>query len=461
MRATPTLLLLVLALVATGGEARAGDGISGRQLLTNPKPEHASCRDSNCNKVLKYGCDWLPKADLKCDAGGKYEVAVKNCFAKKIGYITISAGGKCNKYSTYGGDIITKLYLKCGDEIKIYASGRDLKGDGSTACGDDNSRMAGRHCKTCKFTAKYKCPYAGHPGDMCRKAYGDCDLPSYYDKKCQCPLNELRGATYVCRNSTGPCDDGAKCTGKDAMCPLGGYKPDTTVCRASTGPCDKAEYCTGKSGDCPEDRFEHHKVCRPSAGPCDAPEFCYKGKCPDDEFLPKYKLCGKSKGECEEDAFCSGHSALCPANEFRKNTTVCRKSDGDCDLPEYCTGKDSKCPTNAYAPKTVLCRPADGKCDAPEFCTGSDAKCPPDMFKPKTEMCREKDGDCDVADYCSGYSPKCEDLVEKRGTVCREAAGPCDAAEYCDGYRKRCPKDFCVDYRKELKGPYCPVAKPA
>ena len=41
--------------------------------------------------------------------------------------------------------------------------------------------------------------------------------------------------------------------------------------------------------------------------------------------------------------------------------------------------------------------------------------------------------------------------------VCREAAGPCDAKEKCDGYSKRCPKDFCVDYRKELKEPYCPV----
>jgi hypothetical protein len=44
---------------------------------------------------------------------------------------------------------------------------------------------------------QYECPHASRPGDMCRKAYGDCDLPSYYDKKCQCPLNEFRGATYV------------------------------------------------------------------------------------------------------------------------------------------------------------------------------------------------------------------------------------------------------------------------
>ena len=45
--------------------------------------------------------------------------------------------------------------------------------------------------------------------------------------------------------------------------------------------------------------------------------------------------------------------------------------------------------------------------------------------------------------------------------VCREAKGPCDAEEKCDGYSKKCPKDYCIDYRKELKKdePYCPVKK--
>ena len=33
----------------------------------------------------------------------------------------------------------------------------------------------------------------------------------------------------VCHESTGPCDDGAKCTGKDAKCPHSGYKDDKTV----------------------------------------------------------------------------------------------------------------------------------------------------------------------------------------------------------------------------------------
>jgi hypothetical protein len=361
MRATvATLLLLLLAFVAKGGEARAGDGLA-RQLLTG-NPEPPSCKDSNCDKALKYGCEWLPKAELKCDAGGKHKVSVKNCFKDKVDYISISIGDKC--YKGDGGDVLAKLELKCGDEITIYGYDKHLKGDGSTACSEDSSRKANDYCKTCKYTAKYDCGHPDKPGDLCRKAYGDCDKPEYYDHYCHCPYD--------------------------------GYKDDKTICRPSVGPCDKAEYCTGKSANCPYDKYEPH---------------------------------GK----------------------------VCRKSDGECDVPEYCTGKDAKCPYDEFLPKTTLCRKAYGKCDKPEYCTGDKAKCPKDEFKPKGELCRGKYGDCDVADYCDGYSPKCEDKVEKKGTVCRKAAGPCDAEEKCDGYSKRCPKDYCVDYRKELKEPYCPV----
>jgi hypothetical protein len=333
MRTTvATLLLLVLAAIATGVEARSGDGASARQLLTNPEPP--SCKDSKCDKALKYGCEWLPQAHLKCDKGDKYKVPVKNCFKDKVSYISISVGDKCYKYSNYGDDIIAKLELKCGEEIVIYGYDKHLKGDGSTACSEseDSSRKGGDYCKTCKYTAEYKCPYAAKPGDICRKAYGDCDVPEYFDDYCHCP---------------------------------------------------------------------------------------YDG--------------------------------------FKDDKTVCRKSDGDCDAPEYCTGKDAKCPYDEFLSKTTLCRKAYGKCDKPEYCTGDKAKCPEDEFKPKGELCRAKYGDCDVADYCDGYGPKCEDKVEKKGKVCREAAGPCDAEEKCDGYSKRCPKDYCVNYRKELKEPYCPV----
>ena len=40
--------------------------------------------------------------------------APRNCFKDKVGYISISAGGKCTKYSSWGGDTIAKLELECG-----------------------------------------------------------------------------------------------------------------------------------------------------------------------------------------------------------------------------------------------------------------------------------------------------------------------------------------------------------
>lgn len=45
--------------------------------------------------------------------------------------------------------------------------------------------------------AQYKCNAKYKPGDQCRAAYGDCDLPAVYDRYCKCPDNGLRDSKYV------------------------------------------------------------------------------------------------------------------------------------------------------------------------------------------------------------------------------------------------------------------------
>lgn len=421
--AVATLLVLVLALAATGGEARAGDG---RHLLGDYKPE--GCKNSNCNDLVKYGCDWLPKSDDICSTGGTVSVPVRNCLKKKCGYVSISLNGKCYKYKTFG-DYITKLDLKCGDKITIFAWDKHLiKGDGSKPCIDDSSRLAGHdHCKTCHFEAQYKCYAKYKPGDECRKAYGDCDLPAQFDKYCKCPDNGYRKSDYMCRNSTGVCNAGAFCTGYDKKCPDSKYAPDDTVCRNSTGPCDSGAKC-------------------------------YHGKCPDNTFLPKDTKCRDAKGVCDKAAFCTGYAATCPPNDFRSNKTCCREAHGKCDEAEFCTGSSADCPADVFKPKDTLCRKAYGLCDKDAKCTGYTPKCPDNGYLPRGTVCRpaDKDAPCDADDTCSGYDHKCEYRVKKAGELCRTSAGPCDAAEYCDGYSKKCPPDFCGP-RKPLIGPYCPV----
>ena len=58
------------------------------------------------------------------------------------------------------------------------------------------------------------------------------------------------GSGTQCLAPTGPCDDGASCTGSAATCPAHSFKPATTVC-ASANDCKQAASCTGSSDACP------------------------------------------------------------------------------------------------------------------------------------------------------------------------------------------------------------------
>jgi hypothetical protein len=293
MRATvATLLLLVLAAVATGGEARSGDGGSARQLLTHPEPP--SCNYPNCDKVLKHkDCDWLPKAYPECDYHGKkYHVSVKNCFKEKVSYVFISAGDKCYEFPKPYGDDIGTVELGCGDSITIYGYDEyKLKGDGSKSCKHEGKK----DCKTCAYTAKYYCKAKYSPGDVCRKADGKCDEPELFDHYCNCPHDEFKPNGTECRAAYGKCDEAEYCNGYEAKCPKDKVKPEHTPCRPAYGKCDVEDKCDGYSKDCKDKVADKGTVCRKSTGPCDAEETCngHSKKCPEDccVFHPKKPYC--------------------------------------------------------------------------------------------------------------------------------------------------------------------------
>ena len=202
-----------------------------------------------------------------------------------------------------------------------------------------------------------------------------CDIKNWTscESCCDTEICEIIPLPYMCRNSTGICDEGAMCTNSSILCPPNEPKPPTFKCGNSTGPCDEDAYCTLGNSTCP----------------------------PNEPKPPTFK-CGNSTGPCDEDAYCTLGNSTCPENEPKPIGTVCANATVDCQSNSTCNGT-LICPPNPIAPPETPC--------------GS-------QFPNYTCLLSQT---CDIFGQCNNIIPK------EPGTKCNADGQECSLSE-CDDY---------------------------
>eukprot|EP00698_Gefionella_okellyi_P016157 TRINITY_DN4605_c0_g2_i1.p1 TRINITY_DN4605_c0_g2~~TRINITY_DN4605_c0_g2_i1.p1 ORF type:complete len:692 (+),score=130.00 TRINITY_DN4605_c0_g2_i1:146-2221(+) len=127
------------------------------------------------------------------------------------------------------------------------------------------------------------------------------------------------------------CDGGPCCTSSCL------FTQSDYICRTSSGVCEQDSYCRGNAISCPANAYR-------AAG-----ESC-------------------SPGACAMDSTCSGSGIECPFNGFAPVDRECRAVSGVCDLAEKCTGTAVACPLDVYRPEGTLCNGTASMCNALGTC---------------------------------------------------------------------------------------------
>ncbi|KAI8059505.1 Metallo-peptidase family M12-domain-containing protein [Gongronella butleri] len=171
------------------------------------------CTADTCAGGSAQSC--CPLSSTQCDAGGTYIMnPVNNASAGEFSPCTIntvcSGLPKLDSCLQDPGTRRTTGLGMCGNGIKENGEDCDV-GQNSTACCD---------ATTCKFK----------PGARCEDKNDGC-----------CQNCQIRSAGYVCRPSSGACDDQEVCDGNTGDCPADVHKTDGSDCgnglQCASGQC--------------------------------------------------------------------------------------------------------------------------------------------------------------------------------------------------------------------------------
>ncbi|MBP46864.1 MAG: hypothetical protein CMH53_02915, partial [Myxococcales bacterium] len=305
-------------------------------------------------------------------------------------------------------------------------------------------------------------------GSCTGKGVKDCDDNN------PCTIDGCDAPTGECSHKaqTGKCDDGSKCTEKDA-CTAGkctGAKikcDDSNPC--TTDSCDPSSGCKNNANN---DKCDDGNACTAkdvcangkcagkddSAKKCDDSNPCTKDSCD-----PKIgcKNDNDDKASCDDGDACTAKD-VCKGGKCQSGANTCQcKTNEDCkDDGNKCNGspvcKNNKCVTDLAT--VVSCDSSKDTLCLVNTCAKDSGKCAP---QPANDGNLCKDGNpCTLGNTCakgkckSGEKPKCNDgnactkdscdvQTGKCNNVATDGCIPCKDASVCDD-KNACTKDACV-----------------
>lgn len=245
-------------------------------------------------------------------------------------------------------------------------------------------------------------------------------------------------------------------------CVAGAWKPPTTLCANATSICELGSYCSGIDARCEVIFQADTYVCRNSTGPCDVAEFCRNGTCPEDVLQTVGFQCSDAILPCGMPSYCNGSSTECPPNGFYADTFPCPGQQpcyevDMCTSQPYCSGVDYTCRPPAihlnctdndlctvdHCLENITCS------NTPVHCYNNG--CFESQCNPLTGQCSDLGAVvCDDNNYCTNnlcdnttgcyYEPN-DFACELDGNLCT-VAGICNNSQ-CVEYDVVCPEVVC------------------
>ncbi len=361
-----------------------------------------ACIGGNCVSGAKKLCDdSLPCTDDSCDS------KTGNCvFAPNAA--PCNDGNPCTKKDgCVGGKCVGSDMLLCDD---------------GNVCTKEACNSATGKCQSVKVPDNVICTDADlcTEGDACKSGVCTSGPAKFCDDDNECTDNGCNVKTAACTFTvnTLPCEDGNKCTEKDA-CATGKCVGGKNICE-----CEADKDCVAKE----------------DGNLCNGTLYCDKGTntCKIDSNT--IVVCDASKNTACTTFKCNDKTGGCEGIPM-KDATSCDADKSICTAGDQC--------------KTGVCEPGKPmNCDDINPCTTD--KCDP--FKgcshtPNTSPCF--DGDlCTIGDACKdekcqgGASKSCDDGDPCTGDSCNKATGNCQFAaasgQNCNDGNKCTHGDVCV-----------------
>src|SRR3989338_3065560 len=435
----------------------------------------SQCRDNNDDAVDADSNKCSAACDQNSDCDDGNPATVDTC---KSDCSCSNAQEICNN----GIDDDSNSKIDCADPACAVQEGPGgaICCQASTDCSSLNAPCAAATCSASKTCVQNYKPSS----TQCRGTAGSCDVAEYCTGTSKdCPTDQFKASTYVCRNVVGlgdQCDIEEKCTGNSASCPEDAVKPSSTICRAPFNDCDLAEYCdgTGKycpndakalegtlcgsARDCQEDRCignyaayyadDGHDTCN-GFGKCEPYSCSSEGNfCSDDDPNDGINglLCG---AECDQNSDCQKNTCTQAYNDYcsegklieydtdktMDSTTVSDSCDNNC---EACGCTD--CETDCSAPQAnTYCIP--GICGA--VC-GSNDDCA-DTDPNTIDICSANCACLHVKEDCSnGIDDDNNGLADCADPICLSQTGPggskcCGSSSDCSSLSNDCAAGVC------------------
>ncbi len=462
------------------------------------KTDETTCDDSDPCTIDQCkgdgGCDHKADSGAPCDADNSVCTegdVCKNGLCKPGTNKTCDDGNPCTADTcddAKGCVFAPSSGAPCNADDNPCTAADACK-DGACVAGAAKSCDSGDQCIVGKCGIKDgKCLYSDKVGTPCNDANlctADevCDKQSCLGKAINC--NDDNACTTDscdpktgCKNEAtqvGVCDDGNKCTNKDAC--AGGKCVGLAL--NATVDCDDGEACTKdicqsakkgcenipadgdacsdgnsctendacKAGKCVAGQntcgcnSDKDCVAKEDGNPCNGTLFCDTGKPP---FTCQIKpgsvvQCDdKLNSDCQTNS-CNAQSGKCE---------IVQANDGSaCDADGSLCSKNDTCTSGKCQPGKVA------NCDDGKLCT--DDSCDPKkgcQHNPNTNPCNADDSDCTVSDACqqgtcvAGKKKNCDDSEPCTDDICQAQGGKClhkHLVKGCDDSNKCTTDDKC------------------